>query len=510
MIPEEKKTTHRALERIGESSFSHHNHVDLLQDGPHVFGAWIEDIRRAQKIILLENYIVHEDVVGVTLVQTLVEKARQGVQVYVLYDWIGSLGTSPTLWRTLQEAGGQVQAFNPIQLSNPLQAIRRDHTKLLCIDGQVAFVGGLCVGDNWIGDPKRGIAPWRDTAVRIEGRAVKALVRIFFEMWTLGGKEGLALPWESTSKLVHTGDATVQIIHGVPSRARLYRALQTLFITATSRIWIADAYFILPSVFQEALVAAAQDGVDVRILVPRHSDLPSVAWVSRAGYADLLAAGIRIFEWEVSMLHAKTAVVDGQWSKIGSSNLTAGSLFLAYEIDVLIENKSFAQQMEEQFLQDLSRSNELFLIPQKRLPPRIHRSMGEHSASERVKRTPTKKVVHERAEQTRTLVARAGATVLGIALRRPLQQSTWSFTGLLAAVLLTMGGIGLWAPRWLGIAVTVLFLWLGIGFLLRAFTQGRQQWYQLRRKRKSKIHTTATLENNSPPVLVQQDSISKA
>lgn len=484
------RTTHRALERIGESSFSHHNDVQLLQDGPRVFGAWIEDIQRAKKTILLENYIIHEDVVGITLVQALVEKARQGVQVYVLYDWVGSLGTSPTFWRALQEAGGYVQAFNPVRWSNPLQGVRRDHTKLLCIDGNVAFVGGLCVGDNWIGDPKRGLAPWRDTAVRIEGPAVTSLVRIFFDMWSLGWQE--TPPLGEVNKRFATGEATVQIIHGIPSRARLYRALQSLFVTATSRIWIADAYFILPSALQEALASAAQDGIDVRILVPRHSDLPSVAWLSRAGYADLLQAGVRIFEWEVSMLHAKTATVDGQWSKVGSSNLTAGSLFFAYEIDVLVENKMFAQQMEEQFLQDLSRSNELFLVPQQRFHRRIHRSREEIPPKEKPSKKPSaKKVVPERAEQTRVLVARAGATVLGIALRRPLQQSAWSLTGLLAAVLLALGGVGLLYPAWLGTFVTVLVLWLGLGFLLRAFTQGQRQWRQRRHGQKNKTLTTS-------------------
>ncbi len=467
----------RAYSRAGESNFIEGNQVKLLQDGPAVYAAWLKEIDKASHSIFLENYIIHYDTIGGQFVDALIRKAKAGVRVFVQYDWLGTLGTSQEVWRRLEQAGAIVRAFNPPKLTNSLIIYQRNHSKLLCIDGKVGFVGGLCIGDAWTGDKELDIAPWRDTAIQIEGPGALALCHAFNATWSLCGEPLSEESFPPFSVRDWEVGASVQVVRGLPGLARIYRSLQAAFATASSRIWITDAYFILPAPLYEGLVTAARDGVDVRVLVPRHSDLGLVSWVSRSGYSGLLKEGVRIFEWEGPMLHAKTSVVDSRWSRIGSSNMNAASFFSNCELDVITDDLGFAKQMEESFLRDLKNANELVLSSTSRKGQRILKngSISKQEDPVEILLAPTPAAKIRRTQKAKAAVARAGAAVLGIALRRPFQQSAWSTSTVVALVLLGLGILGTINSRILGIPLTLVCLWLGVGYCLESIAKWRER-----------------------------------
>jgi cardiolipin synthase len=505
--PEHRPTPalpNRALTRAGESPRIPGNRVTLLRDGPEVFSAWLDAIATARRFILFENYIFNNDRIGTRITDALIEAAKAGVAVYFLYDWFGCIGTSRSLWIRMRHAGIEVRAFNPGRLSDPVGAFRRDHRKSLCVDGEVGFVGGLCVGDPWAGDPALGVPPWRDTAVRIAGPAARALCLAFNETWSLCGPPlpSSCFPQDdepaASSQPASPGGAPVRLISGEPGRSRVYRLAQVLMATAAHRIWITDAYFLTPPSLYESLISAARDGVDVRVLVPGRSDLPWVSFIGRSGYTGLLAAGVRIFEWEGPMLHAKTSVIDGFFCRVGSSNLNLASLLTNWELDVAIEDRDFGQAMEEMFLRDLQQSSELILRQSRaRFQGRIQRAFavplsppapGDEAPLPRLRRQKPMRT----GERTRAVVARAGAAFLGVALRRQFEHSAWTVSALSAALLLLFGGLGLWRPAYLGLGLALLLIWLGLASLLQAVSQWRQrdlvqlpaqQRRRLRRKR---------------------------
>src|SRR5690606_25589235 len=262
-------------------------------------------------------------------------------------------------WRTLRAAGVEVRAYNPPQLSSPLGWISRNHRKTLVVDGSVGFVAGLCVGRMWVGDPARNVAPWRDTGVEIRGPAVAEIARAFARSWALAGPP---LPEsEPIREPARAGDVGVRIVSSEPASAAMLRLDQLVAAKARYRLWLTDAYYSGISSYVQALRAAAHDGVDVRLLVPNATDIPLLKPFSRAGYRALLEAGIRVFEWNGTMLHAKTAVADGRWARVGSTNLNVASWLGNCELDAVIEDTAFAAQMEAAYLRDLTNSTEVVL-----------------------------------------------------------------------------------------------------------------------------------------------------
>jgi cardiolipin synthase len=241
------------------------------------------------------------------------------------------------------------------------------------IDGQVGFVSGLCVGQSWVGDAPRRIEPWRDTGVRVRGPAVSDLERAFNQMWDLvaSGRESFELP--KRDEVVTAGDASLRIVASEPSMAGLYRLDQLIAALAREFIWLTDAYFVGTPTYVQSLRAAALDGVDVRLLLPRTSDIPLVRALSRVGYRALLEAGVRIFEWNGSMLHAKTSVADSRWARVGSTNLNLASWMANYELDVVAEDEPFARAMEDMYLADLERSTEIILTEKDKVRPKDSR-----------------------------------------------------------------------------------------------------------------------------------------
>ena len=352
----------RAFSRATGAELSLGNGLRLLKDAEQNYPAWLAAIAAAKRSILFENYIIYEDQVGRQFATALADMARSGVQVRVIYDWMGCFThASGRFWRTLRAAGVEVRCFNPPHLARPLASLHRDHRKMLAVDGVVGFVTGLCLGRMWVGDPARGLAPWRDTGVEIRGPALRDMEAAFAQIW---GAMGPTLPDTALTdpqSMRAAGESALRIVASRPGLLAVLRLDELIAAAACRTLWLTDAYFAGIPLYVQALRAAAQDGVDVRLLVPGSSDIPLLRPLSQAGYRPLLEAGVRVFEWKGTMLHAKTAVADGRWARVGSSNLNVASWVGNYELDVLIEDATFAGEMERLYLEDLSQSTEIVL-----------------------------------------------------------------------------------------------------------------------------------------------------
>lgn len=358
----------RAFSRAAGSAVSAGNQVGLLIDGPATYDAMYAMIDAARHRIHLENYIIRDDSCGQNFADRLVARASAGVRVRVMYDWIGSIATGGAFWRRLRAAGVEVRAFGPFAFADPLLIFARDHRKTLIVDGQHAVTGGLCIGEEWVGDPSRHRQPWRDTAISISGPGAAAIDAAFARAWTFNGGS----PPDDVVELAAgagapAGDIDVRVVATEPGRERGLRTIDLLLGVSASRIWVTEAYLSAPQRLYQAFKDAARDGADVRLLLPGSSDVPAVRNLSRVGYRGLLRAGVRIWEWNGPMIHAKTIVADGRWVRVGSSNLNPSSLLANWEIDIFAYGEGLAQQMERQFIQDLSMSSEVLLRP-RRIP----------------------------------------------------------------------------------------------------------------------------------------------
>src|SRR5688572_21858924 len=348
------------------------NEVHLLIDGPNTYRAMLDVIAGATRWVHFENYIIRSDTAGWRFAELLAARARDGISVRVHYDWFGSFGTRRGFWDYLRKAGVEVRRFHPPQLVDVVTNVSRNHRKLVVTDGSRAVLGGLCIGCEWTGESHAGSQPWRDTAVDIHGPAAAVLDQTFVGAWELTGSK---VPSDQIAGVVEpAGDADVRIISGEPGRERAYRVIELLTAGSVERLWITDAYLVAPPRLFQALRDAGKDGVDVRLLVPGSSDLPLIRNLSRIGYRDLLRSGVRIYEWDGPMLHAKSIVCDERWVRIGSSNLNPSSLLGNYELDVLIEDVALAEAMEAQFRRDIARSREVASRPV-RGPRRISQAL---------------------------------------------------------------------------------------------------------------------------------------
>lgn len=359
----------RAFSRAGGAPLVGGNSVQLLLNASVNYAAWLAAIRDAKVVVYFENYIIRPDSTGVEFLNALTARAAAGVKVRVLLDWLGSFRTPRSFWKPLIQAGGEVRYHNPARLDSPLGWLSRDHRKTLVVDGCTGFVSGVCVSDTWLGNPDKGIEPWRDTGIALHGPGCKDLVAAFADVWDESGPRIPADELHQLPEPVPAGNVDVRVIATAPNLAGIYRLDLLIAAMATKRLWLTDAYFAGLPAYVQALRAAALDGVDVRLLVPGGSDLPWLRPLTTAGYRPLLESGVRVFEWNGSMLHAKTAVADGQWARVGSTNLNIASWLTNFELDVAIENPDFAREMENTYERDLAHSTEVVL--QKRKPVRI-------------------------------------------------------------------------------------------------------------------------------------------
>jgi cardiolipin synthase len=335
--------------------------------------------------------------------------------------------------------------------------LTRDHRKSMVVDNKVAFVSGLCVGCAWSGNPEKGIEPWRDTGVEIRGPAIAEVARAFSRTWDATGDP---LPEEALSlfdePLVEEGNVNLRVIATEPETAGMFRLDQLVSAIARSRLYLSDAYFAGTTPYVQALVSAAKDGVDVRLLVPGTSDISILSPLSRVGYRPLLEGGVRIYEWNGPMMHSKTAVADGKWARIGSTNLNVMSWTGNWELDIAVEDENFAQQMEETFLDDLNGATEIILKER-----RVVRQLPDSMHYKRRKRGSAGRVV-------------AGALTIGRAIDAAVTNRR-DFSRTEARALLTSSffflGIALllyFYPKIIVIPVAVLLVWTGLALAVRA------------------------------------------
>jgi cardiolipin synthase len=345
------------------------NKITLLFDGPKTMAEMIAAIATAKNHINLETYIFDQDEMGLRFADLLIEKQKQGVIVSILYDSVGTLGTPQAFFDRMQQGGIRLLAFNPV---NPTARVghwrvnNRDHRKVLIVDGKLAFTGGVNISSTYskgsfFHRSAKVNAPvgWRDTHIKIEGPAVAALQWAFLNAWSQQGGEDLP-QGAFFPALPQAGDKIVRVLASKPGgEHEIYKAYVLAMQDAKTTIHITAAYFVPDEQIVDALTSAARRGVDVKLVLPGVSDSGLVLHAGRSFYTQLLAAGVRIFELQVAVLHAKTAVIDGIWSTVGSTNLDMRSFLYNSELNVVILGEPFGRQMENAFAEDLLDSREV-------------------------------------------------------------------------------------------------------------------------------------------------------
>jgi cardiolipin synthase len=467
----------RAFTRAAGAPLVAGNGVRLLRNAADNYPAWLEAIHSAREKIYFENYFIVDDATGREFAAALAEKARSGVRVRLVYDWMGAFGkASRKFWRGLSDAGVQVRCFNPFRFATPLQVLHRDHRKMLAVDGRVGFVTGLCVGDMWVGNPARGIEPWRDTGVEVRGPALCDIERAFAQVWAACGGQPIHPQELSIRELVpEAGEVPLRIVANAPGTTGIFRLDQLIAAAARRTLWLTDAYFAGIPPYVQALRAAALDGVDVRLLVPGASDIPILRPLSQAGFRPLLEAGIRVFEWKGSMLHAKTAVADGRWARVGSSNLNVASWVGNYELDAVIEHEPTAVAMEQMYLADLENAREIVLQPRRR------RYLDLISDTDRAARGDEERRDPFRVQGGSASRAAAGALRIGRAVgaalteQRVLGQTEARAVAIVGALLVAVAIVGILWPFTIAIPIAIVALWMSISLFIRAHTLRMQR-----------------------------------
>jgi cardiolipin synthase A/B len=464
----EELTSVQAARPLAEQAFSRAagaplvggNSVRLLIDAAQNYPAWLAAIAAARHYVHFESYIIHEDSAGLEFSNALIAKAQEGVHVRLVYDWMGAFGkTSRKFWNHLRTGGVEVRCYNPPQFDSPLGWLSRDHRKLLAVDGEVAFISGLCVGDMWVGAPEKNIDGWRDTGVEVRGPALVDVDGAFSQVWAMMGDPIPEDEMRSVIAIAPAGEVALRIVATVPATAGLFRLDQLVAAMSRKRLWLTDAYYAGTTSYVQALRAAALDGVDVRLLVPNATDIPLLRPLSRSGYRSLLEAGVRIFEWNGTMIHAKTAVADGRWARVGSTNLNIASWLGNCELDAVIENQEFACRMEEQYRTDLSNATEVTLDARSRV-----RAPGEYQHHVPVATSGGGSSGRAAAGAIRIGNA-VGAAFTNSRVLPPVEARLILVAGLLflgtAAILFRF-------PRLAGYTLMAVFSWIGIALIYRA------------------------------------------
>ncbi len=461
-----RNLTDQVFSRTAGAHLISGNSARILQDARENYPAWLEAIAGARSHIHFENYIIHEDEVGVRFADAFIAKAREGVPVRVIYDWIGCIGrASRSFWRRLRAGGVDVRSFNPPRLDQPLGWVVRDHRKCLVVDGTTAFVTGLCVGKMWEGSPEKSRAPWRDTGVVIRGPAVAEVSQAFASSWAAMGSP---LPVDEVIPLEtipEAGSVDLRVVASTPGSASLYRLDPLVASLARRTLWLTDAYFAGVSIYVQALRAAAEDGVDVRLLVPGPgSDIPLMQTISRTGYRGLLESGVRVFEWNGPMLHAKTAVADARWARVGSTNLNLSSWVGNRELDIVVEDKGFGEAMEAMFALDLTNSTEIVLKTRHRVRP---------AGEVRKPRPPRAGGSATRAAAGALRIGNAIGSVL--AARRVHRPTERMLMGQGGASLAVLAVVGLLWPRVLAWPLALIFMWFALALIARSLRRPKER-----------------------------------
>jgi cardiolipin synthase A/B len=319
----------------------------------------------ARDHINIHTYILDDGEVGDKLAELLAAKVKQGVKVHLMYDSMGSIKTSKDYFQKLRQAGIAVCEFNPVKR---LQRVNnRNHRKITVVDGRVAFTGGVNISQTYSSSSRRARAGqdqetdrksgWRDTHVVAEGPVVAQFQRVFLDDWALQdcgawGEARFFPPSEGRGALA------MRVVRSDPGRqtSEMYRELITKIAGAKSRVWLTFGYFVPDPQTKQALIDAARRGVDVQLVLPGFSDFWAPVYAGRSHYEELLEAGVRLYEWHDALMHAKSAVIDGEWSSVGSTNLDWRSFVHNYEADLIVHDAGFARQLERRFQRDVAAS----------------------------------------------------------------------------------------------------------------------------------------------------------
>jgi cardiolipin synthase len=356
------------------------NRFEALLNGDAIFPAMLSAIEGARQTITFETYIYWSGVTGKRFAEALAERARSGVKVHVLLDWLGSGKMDADSIAAMEEAGVQVTRYHPLRWYNLQRFNNRTHRKLLIVDGRLGFTGGVGIADQWTGnaqDPEH----WRDSHYRVEGPVVTQMQAVFLDNWI-----------KATGKVLHgveyfplvppVADGAAQMFSSSPSGgAQSMKLMYLLAITAAERsIYLSSAYFVPDEMAREALVEAVKRGVKVQIITPgEHIDIETVRRASRARWGDLLEAGVEIFEYQPTMYHCKMMIVDERFVSVGSTNFDPRSFALNDEANLNIVDGEFARQQVEVFRRDLSQSRQLSFAQWRERP--FVEKLAEHTAS---------------------------------------------------------------------------------------------------------------------------------
>ncbi|MFC4313481.1 cardiolipin synthase [Steroidobacter flavus] len=341
------------------------NRVGALIDGPQTYAAIEAELKTAKHHIHLETFIFGADEIGRRFGDLLAQKRKEGVEVRVLYDSIGSMDTPKDFFEQLRKQGIEVREFRPM---NPVKNPRiwdinnRDHRKIIVVDGKVGFAGGINIDSTYSSPsssrpgPKRGIEDgWRDTHMRIQGPAVKQLQTLFLQSWAEAGEPLQAKDGDQYLPPPRSaGDTLITIVSNDSESddRSLYGTYLAAFTHSSSRLWITHAYFAPNPELLQALEGASRRGVDVRLVVPAFTDSRIVLNATQATFTPLLKAGVKIYELKDALLHAKTVVIDGTVSIVGSANLDMRSFVHNDEVNAIVVDREFGQRMEEVFKRD--------------------------------------------------------------------------------------------------------------------------------------------------------------
>ena len=372
---------HLALEQaLADTPLVAGNKVTLLQDGPATYRAMFAAIATARDHINLETYILEDDDVGRRFADALIERQRAGVQVNLIHDGVGTLHTAKAFFERLQASGIKLLEYNPV---NPLTARagwdvnQRDHRKLLVVDGRVALLGGINISSVYSGGstsrespqrPGRSL-PWRDTDLQVEGPVVADFQRLFMQTWQR--QHGAPLdPRNYFPKLEPGGGEVVRAIGGSPDEpySQIYATLISAIDSAATEVLLTNAYFAPDPQLLARLKAAAARGVNVTLLLPSKTDSSLILWAGRSYYTELLEGGVRIFERQDALLHSKTALIDGVWSTVGSTNLDWRSFLHNQELNAVVLGADFGAQMRAMFDADKAASEPVTLAQWQRRP----------------------------------------------------------------------------------------------------------------------------------------------
>lgn len=447
------------------------NRVQLVLDSREHEPCALDLVARARTQIHIEHYLAESDAWSAELLSALCQRARDGIHVRVLLDFMGSWRLGWGWGRALRAAGGELRWFNVPGLGEPLGWVVRNHRKLISIDGTDALMGGWCLSARWRGS--RPEDPWRDTGVLVSGPAVTLAEDAFAATWQLaGGSMTVPSPpaWSSMTPCEADtchADVRVRLLAGRPQASPLFALEQLAMASARETLWITDAYPVGTPAWLDGLRRAAADGVDVRLLVPGSTDLPLLGMLSRFSYRALLEAGIRVFEWNGGMLHAKSLVIDGHWGRVGSSNSNPASWLGNYELDVVIEDAGFGDMMNTRFLIDLDHATEIVLRAD-----RAVRAVPPTRAARQDRNTLIRTVKQARLN-AKTPLRVSRSVALAVREARALPPSDAGLLALIGSLGLLVTLAGWLLPEWLAGGIALLSGLVSINLLRIALRRYR-------------------------------------